>query len=107
MKRLILIALAAGVLAGTAALLRREQPPRAAETMAELVPSEAPRSAGYVLTEYGGRVAVCGAGPDAAPREVTSIRVYYLPSADRNALKQGITAANDLALAALLEDLGS
>jgi hypothetical protein len=33
--------------------------------------------------------------------------VHYLPSADRNALKDGISAVGYPALAALLEDLGS
>jgi hypothetical protein len=106
MKRLILIVLAAGGLLGAAVLLSRTQTPRAVETMAG-APAETPRSAGFVLGEYGGRVAVYGAEADAPPREITSIWVHYLPSADRNALKKGISAANELALAALLEDLGS
>ena len=72
MKRLILIVLAAGGLLGAAVLLSRTQTPRAVETMAG-APAETPRSAGFVLGEYGGRVAVYGAEADAPPREITSI----------------------------------
>ena len=105
MKRMIMIALAGALLLGAGALLRRERAPRTAETMASA--PEAPRAEGFVLGEYDGRVAVYGAGADAPPRKVTSIWVHYLPAADRNALKKGIRAANELVLAALLEDLGS
>ena len=106
MKRLILIVLAGTLLLGAAALIRREKTPQAVETMASAPEKDAPRDTGFVLGEYDGRVAVFGAGAE-APREITSIWVHYLPAADRNALKKGIDAANELALAALLEDLGS
>lgn len=105
MKRLILIVFAGALLLGAGMLLRRESAPRTAETMAAA--PETPRAEGFVLGEYGGRVAVYGAGADAMPRKVTSIWVHYLPAADRNALKKGIRAADELVLAALLEDLGS
>lgn len=107
MKRLFFALLAVcGVLLGAAALIPSPRESEAAETMAEpAVPAVA--SKGFVLCEYQGRVAVFGAGEADAPREVTSIRVHYLPAADRNALKKGISAVSEPALAALLEDLGS
>ena len=107
MKRLLFGLLAVcGLLLGTAALLPSNRESSAVETMVELSPPAASRET-YVIGEYEGRVAVFAAGEDAAPREITSIRVHYLPSADRNALKKGIGAAGEPALAALLEDLGS
>ena len=107
MKRLLFGLLAVcGILLGTAALLPSARESEAVETIAEPAAAAAP-GPGYVLGEYQGRVAVYGAGEPDTPREVTAIRVHYLPSADRNALKDGISAVGDPALAALLEDLGS
>ena len=107
MRRVIiplLTALAMGL--GAAALLREADPP-AAETMAPVSAPVTPEERRYILGEYGGRVAVYSAETSAPPREITAIWVRYLPSADRDGLREGIPAADDLALAALLEDLGS
>ena len=104
MKRLLLLGLiTAAVLLGAAAALDAREP-EAVETMAAALD---PTPAGYVLSEYGGRVAVYAAGETAPPREITAIWVRFLPAADRQELRGGISAGNDLALAALLEDLGS
>ena len=62
-------------------------------------------SARYLLVDRGGRVAVCAAASDTAS-SFTSIRVSSLPSADQTALRGGIPAWDETALAMLLEDLG-
>ena len=108
MKRLILsAAAAAAVLLGAAALLDGRRGSPAAETVALSSRQPTPRPESFVLSEYGGRIAVYPPEKDAAPREITSIWVCFLPSADRTELERGIPAADAAALAALLEDLGS
>ena len=108
MKRLILSVIVTGaVLLGAAALLDEHRGSSSAETMVRLSQTSAPRAESFVLSEYGGRVAVYPPEKNASPREITSIWVCYLPSADRRELRSGIPAADEAALAALLEDLGS
>ena len=108
MKRLILlVTLTGAVLLGTAALLDSRRSLADVETMAMSAPAPSDTEQGFVLSEYGGRVAVYSSGAATAPKQITSIWVYFLPSADRADLKTGITAANETDLAALLEDLNS
>ena len=101
MKRLLFGLLAVcGILLGTAALLPSARESEAVETMAEPAAAAAP-GPGYVLGEYQGRVAVYGAGEPDTPREVTAIRVHYLPSADRNALKDGLYLSHTACILAM------
>ena len=79
------------------------QPAEAAETAGAV---EAIRTSEYILADYGGRVAVFSPQRGSAPRRVTAIEVQHLPAVDRQLLKSGIPALNDLELAMLLEDLG-
>ena len=60
-----------------------------------------------VEAERDGMVAVFSPAGAEEPREITAIRVELLPAADRRELRTGIPAADPLALAMLLEDLGS
>ena len=108
MKRLILLVTVTGaLLLGAAALLDNWRRPDDVETMAVSASAPTGTEHGFVLSEYGGRVAVYSSDTATAPEQITPIWVYYLPSADRAELKTGITAANETALAALLEDLNS
>ncbi len=113
MKRIITAVLAAAALLLSAAALkdarRDRDAPGHAETMSQAVSvteSEAPREE-YLLSEVSGRVAVFRSGDGERPREITAIQVALLPSADRRELRSGISAAGEVELAMLLEDLGS
>ena len=109
MKRTILLALlAAGFLLSALASASRA-PGGAREAMAAApVRSPAPEQEGsFLLAERDGMVAVFSPAGAEEPREITAIRVELLPAADRRELRTGIPAADPLALAMLLEDLGS
>ena len=95
--RLIPAAAAAAALLCTAALLR----PAAPTEEGRGVPEEE-----YILAEYGGHVAVFCPQKGTLPREITTIEVQLLPSADRRQLQNGIPVSDTVELAMLLEDLG-
>ena len=56
------------------------------------------------LAEYHGRVAIFAPDERTLPRQITTIAVHTLPSADREALRRGITLRSDTELTQLLED---
>ena len=109
MKRsFLLMLLAAGVLL-SAALAASRSPAGVRETMyAGPAASREPEPEGaFLLAERDGMVAVFSPAGAEEPREITAIRVELLPAADRKELHVGIPAEDPLALAMLLEDLGS
>ena len=59
------------------------------------------------LGEYNGRVAVFAPDERTLPRQITTIAVHTLPSADREALSGGIAVYSREELYARLEDFGS
>ena len=97
-KRLISAVCGAAVLL-CAGLLLQPAPP-------EEETQETVQTAEYVLADYGGHVAVFCPQRGHLPREITTIEVQHLPSADRLQLQNGIPVASAVELAMLLEDLG-
>lgn len=61
----------------------------------------------YLLRECDGYIAVYYPADAAEPRQITNIRVAELPMEDREALRGGVSASDDEALARLLEDYGA
>ena len=59
------------------------------------------------LGEYHGRVAIFAPDERTLPRQITTIAVYTLPSADREALSGGIAVYSREELYRRLEDFGS
>ena len=65
--------------------------------------SEETQSAGYLLREYNGKIAVFKTGED-KPVKITSTQVASLPKQDAKKLKEGISAATRQELEKALED---
>ena len=99
MKKRLLLVLGATVLTGTLSWLLWPEPP--VEDVRETA-----AVGEYVLSEYGGRVAVFCPRQGTAPRQITAIEVGLLPTTDRLQLQSGIPVVNAVELAMLLEDLG-
>ena len=79
----------------------------AAAGAAMLTLSGARRAEYCSLGEYNGRVAVFAPDERTLPRQITTIAVHTLPSADREALSGGIAVYSREELYARLEDFGS
>lgn len=106
MKRYVVAAV--GVLAGIGLLaagiggMRQTQRPDP-EMSAE---STASREAGWVVGVWEGKLAVFPAGA-AEPARVYEVYIASLPREERERLSAGVIAADDTALASLLEDYTS
>ena len=59
------------------------------------------------LGEYHGRVAIFAPDERTLPRQITAIAVHTLPSADREALRRGITLESETELTHKGEPTGS
>lgn len=70
------------------------------------VPASAEGEA-YLLRECDGYIGVYYPVDAAEPREITDIRVAELPLEDQEALRGGVSASDEEALARLLEDYGA
>lgn len=97
-RLLLLIAVPLAVL--TAALAAGVALSRTAEATGDLPPPK------YILSGYNGLVAVYLPGEE-TPSYVTETPVSFLPSADREALANGMPVYSEEELTRLLEDYGS
>lgn len=70
------------------------------------VPASAEGEA-YLLRECGGYIGIFHPMDAAEPMEMTDIRVAELPTEDQEALRLGVGASDEEALARLLEDYGA
>ena len=70
------------------------------------VSSEVTVTDGYMLREYDGKIGIFKVGKD-EPLSVISVDLRTLPETDRDALADGIYAADDEELSSRIEDLSS
>ena len=100
------------VCAGTAAIALT----MAVFTLAGFSPSSAPpaqlqqaavSSAGFILGEKDGSIAVYPAGGGSEPLVITNISLDRLRESDRELIRAGLPAASEDELLRLLEDFGS